>query len=100
LHAGPERLDNGVVVAVSDRAHRRHETGIEGTAGERPGRELCACGYRKLDSGPDLRIRRSYSDRGRASIEHCGRTQLARFGRALSGRAREEEEGVVPDMSR
>ena len=33
LHAAPERLDHGVVVAVADRSHRRHQPGGLGAVG-------------------------------------------------------------------
>ena len=42
LHSAPERLDDSVVVAVTDRSHRRQQARVDGAAGERPGGEL-AC---------------------------------------------------------
>jgi len=42
LHAGPEGLDDRVVVAVADGSHRGHQSGLLGAGGERPGTELHA----------------------------------------------------------
>jgi len=42
LHPGPERLDHGVVVAVTDAAHRREQNGAPGALGEGPGAKLNA----------------------------------------------------------
>lgn len=36
LHPGPERLDDGVVVGVTDGAHRGQQAGLLGALGERP----------------------------------------------------------------
>ena len=36
LHPGPERLDDGIVEAVTDRAHGGEQPRVEGTLGERP----------------------------------------------------------------
>jgi len=40
LHAGPEGLDDGVVVAVADGPHRGHQPRLLGAGGEGPGAEL------------------------------------------------------------
>jgi hypothetical protein len=42
LHPGPERLDDGVVVGVTDGAHRGQQPGLLGALGERPRSELRA----------------------------------------------------------
>ena len=42
LHAAPERLDDRVVEAVTDRSHRRDEPGFLCPTRERPRRELRA----------------------------------------------------------
>jgi len=40
LHTAPELLDHRVVVTVAHRAHRRHQSGVNGSLGERSRREL------------------------------------------------------------
>ncbi len=40
LHTTPERLDHGVIKAHADRAHRREQSRVNGSAGEGPRREL------------------------------------------------------------
>src|SRR6185312_10097737 len=42
LHGAPERLDQRVVIAIPDRAHGRHDSGIDQSPPERPRRELAA----------------------------------------------------------
>jgi hypothetical protein len=40
LHTAPELPDHRVVVTVAHRAHRRHQSGVNGSLGERSRREL------------------------------------------------------------
>src|ERR1035437_5741515 len=42
LHPAPERLDEGIVEATPDRAHRGHEARVERAPSERPAGELGA----------------------------------------------------------
>lgn len=42
LHEAPERFGHRVVVAGSNRSHRRQQSGVDDPPGEGPGRELWA----------------------------------------------------------